>query len=32
MVVLVEGGGEGHSTAVPVTKEVYKWYFGERSR
>ena len=32
MVVLVEGGGEGNSTAVPVTKEVYKWYFGERSR
>lgn len=27
MVVLVEGGGEGHSSAVPVTKEVYKWYF-----
>lgn len=27
MAVLVEGGGEGHSTAVPVTKEVYKWYF-----
>jgi penicillin-binding protein 2 len=30
MVVLVEGGGEGHSTAVPVTKDVYQWYFGER--
>ena len=30
MVVLVEGGGEGHSSAVPVTKEVYEWYFGER--
>ncbi|HBB36383.1 MAG: cell elongation specific D,D-transpeptidase, penicillin-binding protein 2 [Candidatus Moranbacteria bacterium GW2011_GWC1_45_18] len=29
--VLVEGGGEGHSTAVPVTKEVYDWYFGERN-
>lgn len=27
MVVLVEGGGEGHSSAVPVTKEVYEWYF-----
>lgn len=27
MVVLVEGGGEGHSSAVPVTKEVYDWYF-----
>ena len=27
MVVLVEGGGEGHSSAVPITKEVYDWYF-----
>jgi penicillin-binding protein 2 len=27
MVVLVEGGGEGNSSAVPVTKEVYDWYF-----
>jgi len=27
MVVLVEGGGEGHSSALPVTKEVYDWYF-----
>jgi len=32
MAVLVEGGGEGHSTAVPVTKEVYQWYFGERDK
>ncbi|MFA5925717.1 MAG: penicillin-binding protein 2 [Parcubacteria group bacterium] len=32
MAVLVEGGGEGHSTAVPVTKEVYKWYFEERNK
>ncbi len=32
MVVLVEGGGEGHSSAVPVTKEVYEWYFGERNK
>ncbi len=30
MVVLVEGGGEGHSSAVPVTRDVYDWYFGER--
>lgn len=30
MAVLVEGGGEGHSSAVPVTKEVYKWYFEGR--
>jgi penicillin-binding protein 2 len=27
MVVLVEGGGEGSSLALPVTKEVYDWYF-----
>lgn len=27
MVVFVEGGGEGSSSAVPVTKDVYKWYF-----
>lgn len=32
MVVLVEGGGEGHSSAVPVTKEVYQWYFGGREQ
>lgn len=30
MVVLVEGGGEGDSFAVPITKNVYEWYFGER--
>jgi len=30
MVVLVEGGGESFSTAVPVTKDVYQWYFGGR--
>jgi len=27
LVVLAEGGGEGSSTGVPVTKEVYEWYF-----
>lgn len=27
MAVLVEGGGEGNSSAVPVTQEVYQWYF-----
>jgi penicillin-binding protein 2 len=27
MVVLVEGGGEGSSFSVPVTKEVLEWYF-----
>jgi penicillin-binding protein 2 len=31
LAVLMEGGGEGSSTAVPVTKEVYKWYFGNRN-
>lgn len=27
MVVLAEGGGDGHSSGVPVTKEVYDYYF-----
>ncbi|MCX6763859.1 MAG: penicillin-binding protein 2 [Candidatus Moranbacteria bacterium] len=27
MVVLMEGEGEGNSTAVPITKEVLDWYF-----
>lgn len=31
MIVLAEGGGEGHSSGVPVTKEVYQWYFGGRN-
>lgn len=30
MAVLVEGGGESFSTAVPVTKEVYQWYFNQK--
>jgi len=30
MVVLVEGGGEINSKAVPITKDVYKWYFEEK--
>ena len=30
MAVLVEGGGEGHSTAVPVTRETLDWYFSRR--
>ncbi len=25
--VLVEGGGEGYQAAVPVAKEILKWYF-----
>lgn len=32
MVILVEGGGEGHSSAVPVTKNVYQWYFFDRDK
>jgi hypothetical protein len=27
---LVESGGEGFTSALPVTKEVYQWYFGDR--
>jgi len=27
LVVLAEGAGEGHSSSVPITKEVYEWYF-----
>lgn len=30
MVVLVEGGGEGHSSAVPVTRDVLDWYFSRK--
>lgn len=30
MAVLVEGGGEGHSSALPITQEVLQWYFGGR--
>jgi penicillin-binding protein 2 len=28
--VLVEEGGEGSAIAVPIAKEVLKWYFGNR--
>lgn len=31
MAVLVEGGGEGFTSALPVTKETYQWYFGGRN-
>jgi len=31
MAVLVEGAGEGFTSALPVTKEVYQWYFGGRN-
>lgn len=27
LIVLVEGAGEGHQHAVPVAREVLKWYF-----
>ncbi len=30
MAVLVEGAGEGFTSALPITKEVYEWYFGGR--
>jgi penicillin-binding protein 2 len=30
MAILVEGGGEGYTSGVPVTKEIYQWYFGGR--
>ena len=30
MAIIVEGGGEGHTAAVPVAKEVLKWYFEDR--
>ena len=30
--VIIEGGGEGHAAAVPVVKEVLKWYFDGESR
>lgn len=30
LAVLVEGGGESHSGAVPVAKEVLDWYFSQK--
>ncbi|MFH1612053.1 MAG: penicillin-binding protein 2 [bacterium] len=27
IVILIEGGGEGHTAAVPVAKDVLEWYF-----
>lgn len=29
LAVIIEGGGEGHTAAVPVAKEVLGWYFSE---
>ncbi len=28
--VIVEGGGEGHATALPVAKDFLTWYYGEK--
>ncbi len=28
LTILIEGGGEGHSTAVPIANSVLEWYFG----
>jgi len=30
VVVLVQGGGEGSSAAVPVAKEIFNWYFAQK--
>ena len=30
MAVLVEGGGEGSSSALPVTRDVLNWYFSKK--
>ncbi len=30
LTVIIEDGGEGHAAAVPVVKEVLRWYFGEK--
>ncbi len=29
MVVIIEGSSEDHPSSVPVTKEVYEWYFSQ---
>lgn len=31
MAVIVEGAGEGFTSALPITKSVYQWYFGGRN-
>lgn len=31
MAIIVEGAGEGFTSALPITKEVYEWYFGGRN-
>lgn len=32
LVIIVPGAGEGHSSAVPVAKEVLEWYFEGRDK
>jgi penicillin-binding protein 2 len=32
LVILIEHGGEGHETSIPVAKEFYEWYFSEENR
>lgn len=27
LAIIVEGGGEGHTTSVPIAKEILKWYY-----
>lgn len=31
MVILIEEGGEGHDLAVPATRDIYEWYFENKS-
>ncbi len=30
LTILIEGGGEGSSTAVPIAKNILNWYFSEK--
>jgi len=32
LAVIVEGGGEGHTTSVPIAKELLKWYFENKTK
>ena len=32
LAIIIEGGGEGHVAAVPVAKEVMKWYFENKEK
>ena len=31
LVILSEGESDGNSSAVPATKEIYEWYFGDKN-